>query len=64
MAGLVPAICLRPRPIDDAAKCAALDQFRLQPRCGFAATEEGNTIAKLPMIVEVAKTWDGCTTGT
>ncbi len=49
------------RSIDEAAKYAALDQLCLSPQCGFASTEEGNTLtedeqwAKLRMIVEVAK---------
>jgi 5-methyltetrahydropteroyltriglutamate--homocysteine methyltransferase len=49
------------RRIDDAAKYADLDQLCLSPQCGFASTEEGNTLtedeqwAKLAMIVEVAK---------
>jgi 5-methyltetrahydropteroyltriglutamate--homocysteine methyltransferase len=49
------------RRIDEAAKYAALDQLCLSPQCGFASTEEGNTLtedeqwAKLRMIVEVAK---------
>jgi 5-methyltetrahydropteroyltriglutamate--homocysteine methyltransferase len=49
------------RRIDDAAKCADLDQLCLSPQCGFASTEEGNTLAddeqwaKLRMIVEVAQ---------
>jgi 5-methyltetrahydropteroyltriglutamate--homocysteine methyltransferase len=49
------------RRIDEAAKYAPLDQLCLSPQCGFASTEEGNTLtedeqwAKLRMIVEVAK---------
>jgi 5-methyltetrahydropteroyltriglutamate--homocysteine methyltransferase len=49
------------RRIDDAAKYADLDQLCLSPQCGFASTEEGNTLtedeqwAKLRMIVEVGK---------
>ncbi len=49
------------RRIDEAAKYAALDQLCLSPQCGFASTEEGNTLtedeqwAKLRMIVDVAK---------
>ena len=49
------------RRIDEAAKFISLDQLCLSPQCGFASTEEGNTLAedeqwaKLRMIVEVAK---------
>jgi 5-methyltetrahydropteroyltriglutamate--homocysteine methyltransferase len=49
------------RRIDEAAKFCSLDQLCLSPQCGFASTEEGNTLtedeqwAKLRMIVEVAE---------
>jgi 5-methyltetrahydropteroyltriglutamate--homocysteine methyltransferase len=49
------------RRIDEATKFAALDQLCLSGQCGFASTEEGNTLtedeqwAKLARIVEVAK---------
>ena len=49
------------RRIEEASKFAALDQLCLSPQCGFASTEEGNTLteeqqwAKLRMIVEVAE---------
>ena len=49
------------RRIDEAAKYRSLDQLCLSPQCGFASTEEGNTLAedeqwaKLRMIVEVAE---------
>lgn len=49
------------RRIDEASKFVSLDQLCLSPQCGFASTEEGNTLAedeqwaKLAMIVEVAK---------
>lgn len=48
------------RRIDEAAKFIDLDQLCLSPQCGFASTEEGNTLAedeqwaKLRMIVEIA----------
>ena len=48
------------RRIDEAAKFVRLDQLCLSPQCGFASTEEGNTLtedeqwAKLRLIVEVA----------
>jgi 5-methyltetrahydropteroyltriglutamate--homocysteine methyltransferase len=52
------------RRIADAAKYVALDQICLSPQCGFASTEEGNSLteeeqwAKLARIVEVArKVW-------
>jgi 5-methyltetrahydropteroyltriglutamate--homocysteine methyltransferase len=49
------------RRIDEAAKFVPLEQLALSPQCGFASTEEGNTLtedeqwAKLRMIVEVAE---------
>jgi 5-methyltetrahydropteroyltriglutamate--homocysteine methyltransferase len=49
------------RRIDEAAKFVDLDQLCLSPQCGFASTEEGNTLAedeewaKLRMIVEIAE---------
>jgi 5-methyltetrahydropteroyltriglutamate--homocysteine methyltransferase len=49
------------RRIEQAAKYISLDQLCLSPQCGFASTEEGNTLAedeqwaKLGMIVEVAE---------
>jgi 5-methyltetrahydropteroyltriglutamate--homocysteine methyltransferase len=49
------------RRIDAAAAFVDIDQLCLSPQCGFASTEEGNTLAeeeqwaKLRMIVEVAQ---------
>ncbi len=49
------------RRIDAAAKFVDIEQLCLSPQCGFASTEEGNTLAddeqwaKLRMIVEVAQ---------
>ena len=49
------------RRIEEAAKYAPLDQLCLSPQCGFASTEEGNTLtedeqwAKLRHVVEIAK---------
>jgi 5-methyltetrahydropteroyltriglutamate--homocysteine methyltransferase len=49
------------RRIEEAAKYISLDQLCLSPQCGFASTEEGNTLAedeqwaKLAMVVEVAQ---------
>ena len=49
------------RRIDEAAKYAPLEQLALSPQCGFASTEEGNTLsepeqwAKLRLVVDVAK---------
>ena len=49
------------RRIEEAAKYVALDQLCLSPQCGFASTEEGNSLAqdeqwaKLALIVSVAK---------
>ena len=52
------------RRIADAARFVDLDQLCLSPQCGFASTEEGNSLtedeqwAKLERIVEVAeKVW-------
>jgi 5-methyltetrahydropteroyltriglutamate--homocysteine methyltransferase len=48
------------RRIDQAAKFVPLDQLCLSPQCGFASTEDGNTLAedeqwaKLRMIVDLA----------
>ena len=48
------------RRIEQASKFVSLDQLCLSPQCGFASTEEGNTLAeeeqwaKLRMIVELA----------
>ncbi len=49
------------RRIEEAAKFTDLEQLCLSPQCGFASTEEGNTLAeeeqwaKLKMIVDVAE---------
>lgn len=49
------------RRIDEATKFVDLDQLCLSPQCGFASTQEGNTLAeeeqwaKLAMIVEIAQ---------
>jgi 5-methyltetrahydropteroyltriglutamate--homocysteine methyltransferase len=49
------------RRIEEASKYAPLDQLCLSPQCGFASTEEGNTLsadeqwAKVARVVEVAK---------
>ena len=34
------------RRIDEAAKYIPLDQLCLSPQCGFASTEEGNTLTE------------------
>jgi len=54
------------RRIEKAAKFTDLDRLCLSPQCGFASTEEGNSLAeneqwaKLRMIVEVAQeVWSG-----
>jgi 5-methyltetrahydropteroyltriglutamate--homocysteine methyltransferase len=54
------------RRINEAARFADMDQLCLSPQCGFASTEEGNTLAeaeqwaKLGRIVEVARElWGG-----
>ncbi len=49
------------RRIEEASKFVDIDQLCLSPQCGFASTEEGNTLAadeqwaKLRMITELAK---------
>jgi len=49
------------RRIDEAAKFAPLEQLCLSAQCGFASTEEGNTLAedeqwkKLELIVDIAR---------
>jgi 5-methyltetrahydropteroyltriglutamate--homocysteine methyltransferase len=49
------------RRIEEAAKFTDLEQLCLSPQCGFASTEEGNTLAeeeqwaKLRMIGDVAR---------
>ena len=49
------------RRIDEAARFAPLDQLALSPQCGFASTEEGNTLtddqqwAKIRSVVEIAQ---------
>lgn len=49
------------RRIDQATKYTSLDQLCLSPQCGFASTEEGNSLAqedqwkKLELIVRVAQ---------
>jgi len=49
------------RRIDEASKYAPLDQLCLSPQCGFASTEEGNTLAeaeqwaKLQLVIDVSK---------
>ena len=49
------------RRIAEAAKFTDLDQLCLSPQCGFASTEEGNTLAedeqwrKLELVVETAR---------
>ena len=49
------------RRIDEATKFTDLERLCLSPQCGFASTEEGNTLAeeeqwaKLRMIVELAE---------
>jgi 5-methyltetrahydropteroyltriglutamate--homocysteine methyltransferase len=54
------------RRIDEAAKYLPLEQLALSPQCGFASTEEGNTLtedqqwAKLRLCVDVAREiWGG-----
>ena len=58
------------RRIDEASKFAPLDQLCLSPQCGFASTEEGNTLAeeeqwaKLKLVVDVAKeVWGSANAG-
>jgi 5-methyltetrahydropteroyltriglutamate--homocysteine methyltransferase len=49
------------RRVEEASRFASLDQLALSPQCGFASTEEGNTLsydeqwAKLKSVVDIAK---------
>ena len=49
------------RRLEEAARFAPIEQLALSPQCGFASTEEGNTLtveeqwAKLRLCVEVAE---------
>src|SRR5262245_14706109 len=49
------------RRLDEAARYAPLDQLCLSPQCGFASTEEGNTLteeeqwAKLRLVADIAR---------
>ncbi len=49
------------RRIDAASKYLPLEQLALSPQCGFASTEEGNTLtedqqwSKLALCVDVAR---------
>jgi 5-methyltetrahydropteroyltriglutamate--homocysteine methyltransferase len=49
------------RRIEEAAKFVDIEQLAVSPQCGFASTEEGNTLAeeeqwaKLRMIVDLAE---------
>jgi 5-methyltetrahydropteroyltriglutamate--homocysteine methyltransferase len=60
-AGALESVEELERRIADAAKYVPLDQLCLSPQCGFASTEEGNSLteeeqwAKLARIVEVAR---------
>jgi 5-methyltetrahydropteroyltriglutamate--homocysteine methyltransferase len=63
-AGALESVEELERRIAEAAKYVSLDQLCLSPQCGFASTEEGNSLteeeqwAKLARIVEVArKVW-------
>jgi 5-methyltetrahydropteroyltriglutamate--homocysteine methyltransferase len=57
------------RRIDEASRFVGLDQLCLSPQCGFASTQEGNTLAeaeqweKLRLVVETAEeVWGGSAT--
>ena len=60
-AGQLESRDLLRRRIDEAAKYVPIDQLALSPQCGFASTEEGNTLAedeqwaKLRMIVDLSE---------
>jgi len=63
-AGALEPVDYLQRRIEDAAKFVDCEQLCLSPQCGFASTEEGNSLtedeqwAKLARIVEVAgKVW-------
>jgi 5-methyltetrahydropteroyltriglutamate--homocysteine methyltransferase len=59
--GVLESADLIKRRIEEAVKYASLDQLCLSPQCGFASTEEGNTLAeeeqwaKLRRVVELAQ---------
>jgi 5-methyltetrahydropteroyltriglutamate--homocysteine methyltransferase len=59
--GVLESADLVKRRIEEAVKYASLDQLCLSPQCGFASTEEGNTLAeeeqwaKLRRVVELAQ---------
>ncbi|HUK61430.1 MAG TPA: 5-methyltetrahydropteroyltriglutamate--homocysteine S-methyltransferase [Stellaceae bacterium] len=59
--GVLESADLIKRRVEEAARFAPLDQLCLSPQCGFASTEEGNTLAeeeqwaKLRRIVELSK---------
>jgi 5-methyltetrahydropteroyltriglutamate--homocysteine methyltransferase len=60
-AGALESVDELERRIEDAAKYVPLEQLCLSAQCGFASTEEGNSLAeeeqwaKLARIVEVAR---------
>ncbi|MDP7217890.1 MAG: hypothetical protein QF565_00310, partial [Arenicellales bacterium] len=54
------------RKFDEASKFADLEQLGIAPQCGFASTEEGNTLSedeqkrKLELVVNTAELiWGG-----
>ena len=54
------------RRFEEASKFADLDQLGIAPQCGFASTEEGNTLSaddqkrKLELVIETAEAiWGG-----
>jgi 5-methyltetrahydropteroyltriglutamate--homocysteine methyltransferase len=56
------------RKFEEAARHVDIDQLGIAPQCGFASTEEGNTLTpgdqrrKLELVIEVADTiWGGVT---
>jgi 5-methyltetrahydropteroyltriglutamate--homocysteine methyltransferase len=57
------------RRFEDASKFADIDQLGIAPQCGFASTEEGNTLTaddqkrKLELVIETANAiWGGIDT--
>ena len=65
-------MCIRDRPdalgrkFDEASKFVDFDQLGIAPQCGFASTEEGNTLTedeqkrKLELVVNTAELiWGG-----
>ena len=51
------------RRIDEAAKYLPLEQLALSPQCGFASTEEGNTLTEDQQWAKLRALRRGCARG-